>query len=440
MIAITENGRSFSYSELDDRIARVAGCLLRRVSPGSAVGITIDNRIESLELLLGAMHAGMRVVPLPGFLPTPARLATMAAGRVRLTIGLGCSTLNPDSAEYEDELRSASPPSQILAGGGIALGTSGTEGRPRLLYHDFARLHAFMNRSVHVYGFTPDTHVYTNAPMAVGAGLIMALVSLAGGGTVILDREPPTAERTAHVMRVTRPNFTVAHPIMLRRWREHGIDADSLASVQTLTSTTSELSLEEQRHFLERYPHIRLINAYAASDVGLVAKKVVTEPTTSLGEIFPDIEVRLADEDDAGIGMIEVRGDSTALSILGLLRDRPLGEWVTAGDYGMLVDGELHLAGRRSDKIIVNGYNVYAGEVEHAARRLPGVVDAAAVGVPDRKRGQNVALFYVGEVSPDAVIQACALYVPRHAVPVSATRLNALPMTPSGKIKKRELV
>jgi long-chain acyl-CoA synthetase len=405
------------------------------------VGVTIDNRIESVEIYRGAMRAGMRVIPLPAFLPKPARWATKAAARVKIEIGLGTGKLDPSSSQYENIIASYSTQSSdwTARGGGIALGTSGTEGRPRLLFHEWERMNWFLRACSGTFDFTEDTVLQASAPMTVGAGMIMVTAGLHAGSTVVLDREPPTAERAAEVAQAHNTTYMTVRPFLLRRLIEAGYTDRYLPSVETMASTTSELTLETQQEYLLRFGRIELLNCYAATDIGLVSFKRITEPTASLGAPFANVEVRIAGPDETGIGQIEVRGPSTALSAVEFIRDRPFGEWVTAGDYGQIIDGELHVVGRRSDKIIVNGYNVYAGEVEAVARRVPGVVTAAAVGVPDRKRGQNVALFYEGDASPDEIRAACVASLAPHAVPTMIELVVQLPTTPSGKVKKREL-
>lgn len=441
-MTLVEGSRLLDDDELEARAAAVGAWLRDRLKPGTAVGLTIDNRLESVELLHGAMRAGMRVIPLPGFLPKPARWATKTAGRVRLEIGLGTGRLDPSTDQYETDIAAhwaGAGRDWAHRGGGIALGTSGTEGRPRLLFHEWERMNWFLRSCSRTFAFDADTTLLASAPMAVGAGLIMATVGLHAGSTVVLDREPPTADRTVEVVRAHGATYMTVRPFLLRRLAEAGYTAADLPSVETMASTTSELTLEAQRQYLDRFGGIALLNCYAATDIGLVSYQRIDEPTSSLGKPFESVEVRIADPDATGIGQIQVRGPSTALSSVELVRDRPFGEWVTAGDYGQMIDGELHIVGRRSDKIIVNGYNVYAGEVEAVARRVPGVVAAAAVGVPDRKRGQNVALFFEGDASPDAIRAACVEGLAPHAIPVTIEHVHELPTTPSGKVKKREL-
>lgn len=437
MTAVVEGPRSISADELAERVDSVARYLASRAPNDSVVGVTIDNRLESVELMLGVMKAGMGVLPLPGFLPWVARRALAKAAGPSIEVGIGQKHLDPSKhVEYEAALASA-PHADTSDDGAMMFASSGTEGRARLLLHDSQRMMRYLEAvSLPELGFHPGARVFNSVPMSVGAGFTVAFCTLSAGGTVVFDREPPTAERWEHTARGQDATAAVVNPVVARRLVERQPDAPAL---RFLMSSAAELGVREQADVIAAFPDVSLINMYACVEAGLVSYKVVDEPTSSLGTPFHGVEVRMKDEDELGIGTVQVRGESTAVGVLDENGYSRLPEWVSPEDYGQVIDGEVHLVGRRSDKIIVSGFTVWAGQVEAVALAVRGVEQAAAVGVPSKKRGQGVELFVSGDVSTAAVLDECARSLPPHAVPVKVTRVESLPVSPAGKVRKRDL-
>ena len=116
------------------------------------------------------------------------------------------------------------------------------------------------------------------------------------------------------------------------------------------------------------------------------------------------------------------------------------GDAFTVGDLGRVdEDGYVFLDGRREDLIISGGVNVYPAEVEQVLGEVPGVDDIAVYGVDDEQWGQRVCAAVVGEVD-DATLDAHAR---EHLAPAKRPkeyhRLDALPRTPTGKVRRLDL-
>jgi len=117
--------------------------------------------------------------------------------------------------------------------------------------------------------------------------------------------------------------------------------------------------------------------------------------------------------------------------------------WLKTGDIAVIdPDGFVRIVDRKKDMIIVSGFNVYPNEIEDVVMAHPKVAACAAIGVPDEKSGEAVKLFVVRS-DPSLTTEALQAYcrdnftgykVPRHYV-----FRDALPMTPVGKILRREL-
>ncbi|MGH3365036.1 MAG: class I adenylate-forming enzyme family protein, partial [Nocardioidaceae bacterium] len=121
-------------------------------------------------------------------------------------------------------------------------------------------------------------------------------------------------------------------------------------------------------------------------------------------------------------------------------RDTPAGPAFTVGDLGRLdEDGSLYLEGRREDLVISGGVNVYPVEVEHVLAEHPGVVEAAVFGVDDERWGQRVCAAVVGSADDDELREFAAQRLSPPKRPKEYFTVEALPHTPTGKIKRLEL-
>ncbi|WP_287029633.1 long-chain-fatty-acid--CoA ligase FadD1 [Pseudomonas sp. UBA6310] len=118
--------------------------------------------------------------------------------------------------------------------------------------------------------------------------------------------------------------------------------------------------------------------------------------------------------------------------------------WLKTGDIAVIQeDGYLRIVDRKKDMIIVSGFNVYPNELEDVLATLPGVLQCAAIGIPDEKSGEAIKVFVVvkpGEsLTKDQVMQHMHDNVTGYKRPKSVEFRDALPTTNVGKILRREL-
>jgi long-chain acyl-CoA synthetase len=171
----------------------------------------------------------------------------------------------------------------------------------------------------------------------------------------------------------------------------------------------------------------------------------------SIGIPVPSTEVRCVTDDGTPVepgqpGELVARGpqvmlgywqreDETAATI----RDG----WLFTGDVAeMDADGFFRIVDRKKDVVLVSGFNVYPTEVEACLTSMPGIRDAAVVGVPDEKTGEAVRAYVIaGEPRPTEaeVIAHCRQHLAAYKVPRSIEFRDELPMSNIGKILRREL-
>jgi len=118
--------------------------------------------------------------------------------------------------------------------------------------------------------------------------------------------------------------------------------------------------------------------------------------------------------------------------------------WLRTGDIAIIDDdGFVRIVDRIKDLILVSGFNVYPNEIEDVVASHPAVENCAAIGVPDEKTGEAVKLFIVLEaeqsVTADEIESWCRERMAAYKVPRRIAFRDALPMTPVGKILRREL-
>lgn len=117
--------------------------------------------------------------------------------------------------------------------------------------------------------------------------------------------------------------------------------------------------------------------------------------------------------------------------------------WFKTGDIAVIdPDGFTRIVDRKKDMIIVSGFNVYPNEIEDVVMGHPKVANCAAIGVPDERSGEAVKLFVVpreGGLSVDELKAYCKANLTGYKVPKHIVLRESLPMTPVGKILRREL-
>ncbi len=117
--------------------------------------------------------------------------------------------------------------------------------------------------------------------------------------------------------------------------------------------------------------------------------------------------------------------------------------WFATGDVGVMDErGFVRIVDRKKDMILVSGFNVYPNEIEGVVAGHPGVLECAAVGVPDKKSGEAVRLYVVRKdpaLTADDVVKFCREHLTSYKCPREVEFRAELPKSNVGKILRREL-
>ncbi|KPC32896.1 Long-chain fatty acid--CoA ligase [Pseudomonas syringae pv. cilantro] len=118
--------------------------------------------------------------------------------------------------------------------------------------------------------------------------------------------------------------------------------------------------------------------------------------------------------------------------------------WLKTGDIAIIQpDGYIRIVDRKKDMILISGFNVYPNELEDVLATLPGVLQCAAIGIPDEKSGESIKVFVVARpgvtLTKEKVMEHMRANLTGYKVPRSVEFRDVLPTTNVGKILRREL-
>ncbi|MEN1831512.1 long-chain-fatty-acid--CoA ligase FadD1 [Pseudomonas lijiangensis] len=118
--------------------------------------------------------------------------------------------------------------------------------------------------------------------------------------------------------------------------------------------------------------------------------------------------------------------------------------WLKTGDIAVIQpDGYMRIVDRKKDMILISGFNVYPNELEDVLVGLPGVLQCAAIGIPDEKSGESIKVFVVAKpgvtLTKEQIMEHMRANLTGYKVPRSVEFRDVLPTTNVGKILRREL-
>jgi len=331
--------------------------------------------------------------------------------------------------------------------------TGGTTGRPKgvSLTHAAIAINVAQREALlptrdaeQVMCITPLFHVY-----AVSMGLYLAANCR---GTLHVVRKFDAAAVLASIAR-DRIGFLSASPtIFLGLMRDPAFATADLSALRVCSSGSAALPEDVLRRW-EAVTGCPVCEGYGQTEAGPVLTYNPLEGVRKAGSVgvpVPGTEVQIVDPETGTrvlptgeTGEIRARGPQ----IMTGYRNRPAETaealrdgWLYTGDIGRMDDdGYLTICDRKKDMVVTAGYNVYPREIEELLFALPGVADAAVVGVPDPYRGEAlVALVVPGEPAPDpqAIQDHLGARLTRYKWPRELRLVPALPKTAVAKTDK----
>jgi long-chain acyl-CoA synthetase len=459
-----------SYATILSQAHWLAARLAREFSvrSGDRVGLWLKNCPEFVPAYFGILLAGGVGVPINNFLkPDEAGHILNDAGVDILITGMAMSESLPKLKALRPSLRvvlvedfaqaTAVPDFPPPPCGDNALAiliyTSGTTGRPKGAMLSHANLLHNVASCRTVLGAHSEDRFVVLLPMfhsfMMTVGVLLPLLT---GSSIVLVRSLHPPKNVIAEMLHRRATILPAVPQFFRTLAAAG--AEQGLCLRVCISGGAPLPLEILREFNTRMP-LPLIEGYGLSEASpVVSLNPLAGPQKagSIGLPIPGVEVSVQGGSGQPLppgetGEICVRGGNVMLGYWNQPQETGqtlVNGWLRTGDIGHCdADGYFFITDRKKDMLLVNGINVYPREIEEILHQFPGVQEAAVVGMPDARRGEQPLAFVAAKEGTTLEEKALLGFIRErladYKVPRRVHFLPALPRNATGKILKTEL-
>jgi long-chain acyl-CoA synthetase len=465
--ALAPGGARLSFSELENRVKRIAAALSSHgFKAGDRLALLLPNGPEYIELVYACSWLAVIAVPLN------TRLARAEIDRVLAdavphglvrhsslptpTVQISWQrVLDQDPLETRNDL----PPDVVYDPEAILalIYTSGTTGQPKGVMVTHTNILANIHHFNYWMRYTEGAVYLHAAPLFHIADFpaIFAAPAFGASQITIPKFDPQTLCKTVERERVTH---TVLVPTMINLLTQFpDVRKYDLSSLGVLAYGGSPMPPELVRRTRELLPQVKLVQVYGLSETGFLTGLQDQEHTQdrllSCGRPCPGIDLQITDESGNQVetgkpGELVARGanimpgywnnrEQTALAFRN-------GSFCT-GDIGYQdSEGYFYILDRVKDMIVTGGENVYSGEVEAVIYAHPAVREAAVFGIPDPKWGELVTACVVPKpgaaLTVDELLAHCRQSLATYKIPRRVEFLaTELPKSGSGKILKRML-
>lgn len=489
--ALTFEGRSTTGAELDRRSSRVASALLAAgLAPGARVAYLARDSASIFELLFGSAKAGCVALGINWRLAAPEVRFILEDGEAEwLVVGREFAALAAelcpalerlrgvvvvegadaergwagfeewrDGAEAVDPRRDTDA-EQVV----VQMYTSGTTGHPKGVMLPHRSFYAVI-RSMRAVddpwiGWSAEDVGLCGFPSFHIGGLWWAITTLSHGARlVVLDSFDARAALAAlREERVTQTCMVAAMLSMILA--EPACEQADFSALRTIVYGGSPIALPLLKQSLEVFG-CDFAQIYGLTETGNTAVCLRprdhddpdSELLTAAGAPYPGVRVKVIDAEGRELpprAVGEVCLHSPANMIGYWKREEATADtlregWVHTGDAGYLDErGYVYVCDRIKDMIIYAGENLYPAEIESAVCEHPAVLECAVIGVPDERWGEVpkaiVALREGQQATVAQILRHTKERIAAFKVPKSLDFVDALPRTPSGKVKKAEL-
>ena len=478
----TETAQAVTFGQLADDCRAVAAWLRAQGSqPGDVVSVVMPNGLQTLRILLGAMaggwcvnpmnllaqpeqmryvlaHSDCRVVFVSPEREAPVReiLATLGREVALIVTDADAAAIPVEPAPAASAVTSAPTPDSLA----LLMYTSGTTGKPKGVMLTQANLAANAWAISREHGLTTDDRVLAVLPLYhINAFAVTMLAPLAHGGSLAMTPKFSAARFWAQA-REHRCSWLNVVPTMVSYLLE-GADAPAglAQTIRFCRSASAALPPDHLRAFEQRFG-IGIVETMGLTETVAPAFSNPMDPARrKLGAVgvasgceAAVIDAALQPVPDGTTGEIVIRGPNV---MKGYYKNgeatratfTPDG-WLRTGDLGHRdADGFYFVTGRIKELIIKGGENIAPREIDEVLLRHPAVLDAAAVGVPDRHYGQEIMACVVlrdGQAGSEDELRTqlrafCEQHLGRYKTPRTLHFVSELPRGPSGKVQRLKL-
>lgn len=467
-IAIIDGVRRYTYQELRDAASRLVAELTRLgIAPGARIGVLGVNSFFWVAAYIAALKLGV-AVPLSDknsvedlavqtdWVDCAAVLIDRRQQR-RLGAAFGDRPVITDAVLTEAGGLEW-PAREIHADGDAAMMfTSGTTSRPKAVRLTTANLVANTQSIIEYLGLRASDRMLVILPFHYVFGASLLHTHLAVGGCLVLCNTFTFPETALDLIdREQCTGFAGVPSSFQLLLRASSYATRSLHSLRMVQQAGGRLAPALIEKLVAAQPGSRVFVMYgqteATARLSYLPPEMLATKLGSIGRGIPGVLLRVLDDKGDPVGVDEP-GEiiATGANVSpGYYNDPeataekfPEGALRTGDLATVDADGFIFIVGRRGDFIKSWGYRISPQQIEEIALRHPGVMGAAAVGLPDPEAGEAVTLAVTAspEHSLNPVDLAAFLrgQLPKHMLPEVVRVLDALPMTASGKVSKSEL-
>ncbi len=475
-----EGAQALTFEQLGAVCERVDTLLRAHGSqPGDTVSLVLPNGLMTLQLLLGALAGGWCVNPV-NLLSQPTQmryvldhsdckivivnaqwapavremLATLDRTVALIVVEADAARL--PGAEVRRDLKSQI--SEVAADSiALLMYTSGTTGVPKGVMLSQRNLVANALAISAEHQLDASDRVLAVLPLYhINAFAVTMLAPLAHGGSLVMPTKFSVARfwDQAYLGNCTWINVV---PTMISYLLEAEVPAPKQTErIRFCRSASAALAPDHLRAFEQKFG-IGIIETMGLTEtVAPAFSNPLEAARRKVGAVglASGCEARVIDADqvpvaDGATGEIAIRGPNVMRGYYkndAATRDAfTHNGWLRTGDLGMRdSDGFFFVTGRIKELIIKGGENIAPREIDEALLRHPAVLDAAAVGIPDRHYGQEIMVCVVlrprHQATEAALREFCVEHLGRFKTPKVIRFVNELPRGPSGKVQRLKLL
>jgi amino acid adenylation domain-containing protein len=469
--AVEFDGRTLTYAELDARANRVAHRLRGLgVGPDTLVAVCAERSTDLVVGLLGVLKSGAAYVPLDPEYPAQ-RLAFMLADadapvlltqrHLAVPAGTATALYLDDEPQWRDQ--PAGRPGQAAAPDDVAymIYTSGSTGQPKGVPNTHRGIVNRLDWMQKAYRLGADDVVLQKTPASFDVSVWEFFWPLLTGARLVLAK--PGGHKDPEYLRdlIVHSGVTTVHfvPSMLAVF----LGTDGVADCTTLrriVCSGEELPAALARRCTDLLP-ADLHNLYGPTEAAVDVSAWHCPPgsdlsTVPIGAPIQNIRLHVLDERFepqpvgvpgqlyiAGVGLARGYHRRPELTAERFLPD-PFGPpgarmYATGDKARWRADGHLEFLGRLDEQVKLRGLRIELGEIAAVLRAQPGVADAAVVVRADARGDKRIVAYVVAEVPPGDLRAALKRSLPDYMVPSAFVALDALPLSPSGKLDRKAL-